>query len=107
MKFPQQALLSLFFFQRSFPTSLAFARASAAATNNPTTTTTSCAMSTITEEEGKVAQSFTDVSPAYKELIAKLNLVTQLRRAEAVLDYDRTVVGSFSSFFMIGLLFES
>ena len=53
-------------------------------------------MSTTAVEEQ--VQTFAEVSPAYKELIGKLNFVTQLRRAEAVLDYDRTVVSKIVEF---------
>ena len=35
--------------------------------------------------------TFEEVSPSYKDLIQKLKMVTQLRRAQAVVDYDRTV----------------
>jgi carboxypeptidase Taq len=38
------------------------------------------------------AASLEDISPSYKELTSKLKTVTQLRRASAVLDYDRMVL---------------
>jgi len=40
----------------------------------------------------EVSASLEDMSPSYKELTTKLKIVTQLRRASAVLDYDRMVL---------------
>ena len=49
-------------------------------------------MSTAAPAETSNASKLEDVSPSYKELIEKLKVVTQLRRASAVLDYDRMVL---------------
>lgn len=66
----------------SFPRTFAFASTTAASSrrNMSSTQTETCA-----------TELLEDKSSSYKELVTKLKLVTQLRRAEAVLDYDRTI----------------
>ena len=49
-------------------------------------------MSTATPAEKTETKKLEDVSPSYKDLVEKLKTVTHLRRASAVLDYDRMVL---------------
>lgn len=49
-------------------------------------------MSTASRSEATTAPKLEDVSSSYKELTKKLKVITQLRRASAVLDYDRMVL---------------
>jgi len=71
----------------SFPRTFAFASNSAALTTKATCRN----MSSTQTDATCTPELLEDKSSAYKELVTKLKLVTQLRRAEAVLDYDRTI----------------
>ncbi len=42
--------------------------------------------------ESATAKSLEEISPSYKELVEKLQVVTNLRRCSAVLDYDKMVL---------------
>eukprot|EP00554_Chaetoceros_debilis_P015936 CAMPEP_0194123872 /NCGR_PEP_ID=MMETSP0150-20130528/56333_1 /TAXON_ID=122233 /ORGANISM="Chaetoceros debilis, Strain MM31A-1" /LENGTH=581 /DNA_ID=CAMNT_0038817325 /DNA_START=55 /DNA_END=1797 /DNA_ORIENTATION=+ len=46
----------------------------------------------ISAENAEVKTPLEEISPSYKELVSKLQTITQLRRCSAVLDYDRMVL---------------